>query len=150
MIATAFLNVFSLAVPGWLKGPVKWLTDAAILLAVLACIYFAIHRDGERKGAAKVTAQAEKQHADRKAEAVADTATAQATVDAIGATTRNSNRLATEFAQAQIKELRDATTLPPAAAGDPAPVVDGVRIDASLNALIDRAERAAEAADREP
>ena len=150
MIATVLLNVFSLAVPGWLKGPLKWLVDLTIVAAVLGGIYFWIHSDGEKKGAAKVTAKVERQRAERIAEAKADTTRAQATVDAIGATTRNSNRLATEFAQAQIKELRDATTVPPAAAGDPAPVIDGVRIDASLNALLDRANGAGEAADRDP
>ena len=150
MIATALLNIFSLAVPAWLKGPLKWLTDAAILIALLAGVYFLIHHDGEKKGAAMVTAKVEREHAARVVEAQADTMKAQATADAIGATTQHSNALATEFARAQIEELRNATTLPPAPAGAPAPVVDGVRIDASVNALIDRAGRAAEDADREP
>ena len=150
MIASLILPFLGIGIPDWLKGPLKWLADAAVLILLLAGTYFWIHHDGEKKGAATVTAKVERDHAARVVEAQADTAKAQTTADAIGATTRHSNELATQFARAQIEELRNATTLPPAPAGAPAPVVDGVRIDASLNALIDRAGRAAETADREP
>jgi hypothetical protein len=121
------------------------LIAAGIALAVLLAIVWAIYHSGERTGAARVTQGAERQHSARAAEARADEQAAAAVSDSIGRRVARADDLSTQAVKATIKDLRDAIeSVPPAAAGDPVPAAAVDRLQDSLNAGIDRANRAAE------
>ena len=123
---------------------------ALVLLAILIAVW-AIRRNGEKAGEAKVTQQAERQHADRVGEARADERAAAVVTDSINRRVDRADALSTAAVQATIKDLRHALdAVPPAPAGAPLPAapIDGMR--ENLNAGIDRANRAADAADAIP
>ena len=151
MIPTFILGLFGVDVPAWLKGPLKWLAYALIVVALLAGIYAWIEHRGETKGAAKVAAKVEKAHAERVAEGKADSAKGQTTVDAIGARVARTDAVTTEIVRSKIAEINNALdATPAAAAGGPPPIVDSVRLGAPIDTLIDRANRAADTADAQP
>lgn len=121
------------------------LIAAGVALAVLLAIVWAIYHSGERTGAARVTQGAEGQHSARAAEARADERAAAAVSDSIGRRVARADDLSTQAVKATIKDLRDAIeAVPPAVAGDPFPAAPVDRLQNSLNAGIDRANRAAE------
>ena len=142
------LKLFGLAAPAWLSGPIKLLIEVALVAAVLTGAYFLIRAHGEQIGAANVTATATAQHTARVAEARTDEHTAQAVTDRIGARVAAADEATTEFVRNKMKDMSDAiAAIPAAPAGGPAPVFDTDSVSASLNAVVDRANRAAEAAD---
>jgi hypothetical protein len=152
MIPTFILELFGAAAPKWLAGPLKWLADALIVAALLGGIYAFIYHRGSTAGAAKVEAKAEKAHAKTVAEARADERQAQATVDAIGKRVAIADDKTTTLVRSKITEIHDAldsTPGAPAGAAAPPPVFDGGGVRASLNALVDHANGAADAADAE-
>lgn len=117
-----------------------------VLLAIVAGVAL-IRRSGETAGAAKVTAKAERAHDDRVAEARADERSAANTTDAIARSVTRSDALADAYVKTTIKDLRDALdAVPPAAPGVPLPAAPVDRLRDSINAGIDRANGAAEAA----
>lgn len=150
MIPLALLKLFGLGVPSWLTKPIGYLIDATVILALLGGVYFWIHHSGVKAGEAKVTAKVEKQHAKTVAEAVKDTTTAQSVATALGAQTTRTNQAATDFVQTKIEDMHHALDVPPAAGSTTLPPVDTVGVSASIDALIDRANGASEAADAEP
>lgn len=150
MIATLALRLFGAAAPTWLTAPIKWLIDIAMILAILGGVYAWIYHSGEKAGGAKVTAKVEEQHAKTVAEAKADTTTAQSTATAIGATTAHNNQAATEAVQQKTEEMHHAIDVSAAPAGAPPPRIDTASLSASTDSLIDRANRAADAADAQP
>jgi hypothetical protein len=121
-----------------------------ILLALIAAVCV-IRRGGEKAGEAKVTAKVEREHAQRVGEARTDEQAASVVADSISRRVTRADDLSTAAVQRTIKELRDALdTVPPAPAGAPVPAapVDGLRDQ--INAGIDRANRAADAAEAIP
>ncbi|NYD91445.1 hypothetical protein [Sphingomonas melonis] len=117
---------------------------AGVLIVV--AIWWIYHR-GSTTGAAKATRQIEQQHADRVAEARADERAAAVVSNSISQRVARADDLSTRAVKATIKDLRDAIdTVPPAAAGAPAPAAPVERLRDALNADIDRANRAAGAA----
>lgn len=146
----ALVGLRLVGITSWLKK-LPWQVWAILAALILL---FVVYRHGEHKGevkgAAKVTAQVEKDHTRTVAEAVADTGKAQATATEIGDQVRHSNQLATDFVQSKIEDMHHAIESPPVAAGGAPAPVDTVGVSASIDAVIDRANRAAEAADQEP
>jgi hypothetical protein len=152
MIPLAILKLFGIAAPAWLKGPLKWLADGLIIAALLGCIYAIIYHRGSTAGAAKVEAKVEKAHAKTVAEARTDERQAQATVDVIGKRVAIADDKTTTLVRSKISEIHDAldaTPGGPVGATVPPPVFDGSGVRASLNAVVDSANRAADAADAE-
>ncbi len=118
-----------------------------VLLAIVAGVVL-IRRSGETAGAAKVTAKTERARSDHVAEARADERSAADTTAAVARGVSRSDALADAYVKTTIKDLRDALdAVPPAAPGVPLPAAPVDRLRDSINAGIDRANGAAEAAD---
>jgi len=152
MIPLAFLKLFGIAAPDWLKGPLKWLADALIIAALLGGIYAFIYHRGSTAGAAKVEAKQAKAHAATVADARADERQAQATVDAIGKHVAIADDKTTILVRSKITEIHDAldaTSGSPIGSPAPAAPFDTAGVRASLNAVVADANRAADAADAE-
>jgi hypothetical protein len=121
-----------------------------ILLAIIAT-FVVIRRGGEKAGEAKVTAKVERKHAERVGEARTDERAAAVIADSISRRVSRADDLSTIAVQATIKDLRNALdAVPPAPAGDPIPVAPVDSLRDQLNTGIDRANRAADAADAVP
>lgn len=154
-----FILAAKLLLGGWLNTALTflkslpwqvWLVIAAVIL--LAVAYFHGERQGETKGAAKVTAQVEKDHTANVKMNATDTTHLQSVTAKIDASVKHSNQLATEYAAAKIEDMHNAIAAQPSAlagTGTPPPFDDS-RMRTSINALIDRANGAAEAADAGP
>ena len=128
----------------------KILIGLGLILAIVAIVGVIFAR-GERSGAAAVTVQAERQHGAAVADARTDERAAGDVAASIAGSVARSDALSDAFVKTTIKDLRDAlAAVPPAAPGVPAPPapVDGMRD--TLNAAIDRANRAAETAGAQP
>jgi hypothetical protein len=118
-----------------------------IFLLVISALALVAGRIGRRAGEAKVTQAVERQHADSVAEARADERAAAVVSNSISQRVARADDLSTRAVKATIKDLRDAIdTVPPAAAGAPAPAAPVDRLRDALNADIDRANRAGGAA----
>lgn len=118
-----------------------------IFLLVISALALVVGRIGRRAGEAKVTQAVERQHADSVAEARADERAAAVVSNSISQRVARADDLSTRAVKATIKDLRDAIdTVPPAAAGAPAPAAPVDRLRDALNADIDRANRAGDAA----
>jgi len=138
--------------PGWAAKLFGWVAPLLALIALLGGIYAFIYHRGSTAGAAKVEAKAEKANAKTVAEARTDERQAQATVDAIGKRVAKADDQTTILVRSKIKDIHDAldaTPGGPAGAAVPPPVFDGSGVRASLNAVVDSANRAADAADAE-
>jgi hypothetical protein len=121
-----------------------------IVLAIVAGVAL-IRRDGETAGAAKVTAKVERVHAERVAEARVDERAATSVTQAIAARTVRIDAQTDVIVQTTIKDLRDAlAAVPPASDGAALPGAPVERLRDTINASIDRANRAADAADAAP
>jgi type III secretory pathway component EscV len=140
--ATAAL-AFLKAVPWWV-----WVVLAALIL--LLAVYIHGEKAGETKGAAAIKKQVAVQHAKTVAESKADTAAAQTTTDAIGKRMARVDAATTDLVQAKLKEMTDAIAVPAAPAGDPPARVDTRSLSASVDALVERANGQADAADAQP
>lgn len=131
------IGAFLKAIPLW-----AYAVLAGVVLLVV------VYHQGKTTGAATVTATAVKEHSARVAEARTDEHTAQAVTDRIGARVAAADDATTEFVRNKMKDMSDAiAAIPAAPAGGPTPVFDTDGVSASLNAVVDRANRAAEAAD---
>lgn len=140
----------SWAWPRWAATLFGWGMPILAGAALLGGIYAAIYHRGEKAGGAKVAARAEKAHAATVATARADERRAQAIVDAIGKHVAAADDATTNLVRSRTMEIHDALDATPAAGNDAAAVpfdTGGVRT--SLNALVDGANRAADAADAE-
>ncbi len=128
----------------------KILIGLGLILAVVAIVAVIFAR-GERSGAAAVTAKAGQQHNAAIADARTDERAAGDVAASIAGSVARSDALTDAYVKTTIKDLRDAlAAVPPAAPAVPAPAapVDGMRD--TLNAAIDRANRAAASAGTEP
>jgi hypothetical protein len=139
--------------PSWAAKVVGWLVPALLAVALIGGAIALIYHKGETAGGAKVEVKAEKAHAKTVAEARTDERQAQATVDAIGKRVAIADDKTTTLVRFKISEIHDALdTTPGAAAGNaaaPAAAFDTSGVRASLNALVDGANGAADAADAE-
>jgi 2',3'-cyclic-nucleotide 2'-phosphodiesterase (5'-nucleotidase family) len=137
--------------PRWAATLFGWAVPVIAVAALLGSIYAIIYHRGSTAGAAKVEARQEKAHAKTVAEARSDERQAQATVDMIGKRVAIADDKTTTLVRSKITEIHDALDATPgAAAGSAAPAVfDTGGVRASLNAVVDSANRAADAADAE-
>lgn len=145
MIASIALRVFGWAAPGWAK-PLLDLAGAALVLGG-AWWWFASHY--EQKGATTVERRVERAHTARVAEARTDERAIVATGAAIASRTARTDGASTDYVRTRIEEINDA--LQPAPPNpDPAAdaaVFDSSAVRSSVNSVVDRANRAADAAD---
>lgn len=145
MIAGIALRVFGWAAPGWAK-PLLDIAGAALVIGG-AWWWFAGHY--EQKGATKVEQRVEREHADRMVEARTDERAIAATGVKIAERAARIDRASTDYVRTRIEEINDA--LQPAAPNpDPAAdaaVFDSSAVRSSVNSVVDRANRAADAAD---
>ncbi|GHH09436.1 hypothetical protein GCM10008023_06110 [Sphingomonas glacialis] len=140
--ATAAL-AFLKAVPWWI-----WAILAALIL--LLAVYLHGEKAGETKGAAKIEKRDIAAHAMTVAESKADTTAAQTTTDAIGKRMARVDAATTDLVRSKLKEMSDAIAVPAAPAGDPPARVDTRSLSASIDALVERANGQADAADAQP
>lgn len=129
-----------------------WAVPALVVILLIGGAIALIYHKGSVAGGAKVQVQAEKAHAKTVAEARADERQAQATVDAIGKRVAAADDKTTILVRSRITEIHDALDATPgAAAGSATPpaAFDTAGVRASLNAVVDDANRAADAADAE-
>ena len=139
--------------PRWAAALFGWGAPILAGAALLGGLYALIYHRGEVAGAAKVQARAEKAHAATVAVARHDERQAQAIVDAIGNRVAVADDATTTLVRSRITEIHDALDATPGAVSgnDAAAAVpfDADRVRASLNALVDGANGAADAADAE-
>lgn len=129
---------------------IRILIAIGALIAIVAGVAL-IRRGGETAGAAKVTVKNERAHSASVAEARTDERSASDTTAAIARSVNRSDALADAYVKSTIKDLRDALdAVPPTVPGVPLPAAPVDRLRDSINAGIDRANRAAEAADAAP
>jgi hypothetical protein len=137
--------MMALAIRNW-----KLIAGALVVLALLAAVW-AIRRGGEKAGEAKVTAKVERERTERIVEARADERAASVVADSISRRVTRADDLSTAAVRGTIKDLRDALdAVPPAPAGAPTPAAPVDSLRDQINASIDRANRAADAADTIP
>lgn len=152
MIASIILAIAGGTAPKWLTGPIKALLDVGLAIAVAVGIYFAIHHDGEVKGAAKSEGKHAVAHAKIITAARKDEKAAQVTTDRIGASVARADDQTTALLKSTIEELHHELAAaklasPPGAA----PVaVDTSRLSAPLERGIGSVNRSADAADARP
>jgi hypothetical protein len=138
--------------PGWAARLFGWAVPLAVTAVLTGAAIALLYHRGETAGAARVQAKAEAAHAGAVAEARGDERKAAVVAHAIGRRVAIADDQTTTLVQSKITEIRHdlASTAAAPVAADAPPVVfdtDGVR--ASLNVLVDRADRAADAADAE-
>lgn len=128
----------------------RLIVAGVVLLAIIAALAM-IRRGGERAGAAKVEQRVEREHGARVAEARADERTAGDVAASIERRVARADDISTAAVQATVKDLHDAIdAVPPSADGAALPAAPVERLRDLLNAGIDRANRAGEAADALP
>jgi hypothetical protein len=139
--------------PSWAAKVFGWMVPALLAVALIGGTIALIYHKGEAAGGAKVEVKAEKAHAKTVAEARTDERQAQATVDAIGKRVAIADDKTTTLVRSKISEIHDALDTTPGAAGGnaaaPATAFDTGGVRASLNTIVDGANRAADAADAE-
>lgn len=151
------LEVLKLLLGGWattafafLKAVPWWVWAILAALIVLLAVYIHGEKAGETKGASAITKQVAVQHAKTVAESKADSTKAQTTTDAIGTRMARVDAATTDLVQAKLKEMTDAIAVPAAPAGDPPARIDTRSLSASVDALVERANGQADAADAQP
>lgn len=136
--------------------PAAWARAAAIAAIVLVAIaaicggIAMVRRGGEAAGAAKVTAKVEQAHRTAVAEARTDERKAATVTQSIAARTVRIDRQTDAYVQTMIEDLRNALAVPPGADGAALSAAPVDRLRDGINAGIDRANRAADAADAAP
>jgi len=138
---------------GWSRGAAKlfsWGAPAVVLIAIVGGGIALIYGKGVSAGGAKVEAKVEKAHAKVVADAKGDGEKAQGITDAIGNRVSRIDDKTTALVRSKITEMHDAIdATPPAPVGAPPALFPADRVSASLNTLIDSANRAAASADAE-
>ena len=128
----------------------KLLLPIGVALALLVAVW-AIFQRGETAGAAKVTQKVEREHAERVVESRGDERTAAATAASIANNTIAAEAKTDALVQATIGDLRNALDqVPPAVPGAALPPAPAVVLAQGVNAVIDRANRAADDAAAAP
>ncbi len=122
----------------------------AAVVAIAAGV-FLLRRGGESAGAAKVTAVNERAHSAGVAEARVDERAAATVTAAIAARTVRIEAKTDAYVDTMIKDMRNAIDeVPPAVPDAALPAAPVDRLRDTLNAGIDRANRAADAAGAAP
>ena len=130
---------------GW---TVPLLAVAALTGAMIALVY----HHGETAGGARLQAKTDAAHDKAVADAREDERKAQAVTDAIDHRVATADDQTTTLVRSKLTEIHDdlsSTSGAPAGGDAAARVFDDSGVRASLNALVDDANRAAEAADAE-
>lgn len=135
--------------PGWAATLFGWAVPVLALIALGAGVYAGIYHAGEKTGGAKVTVKAEQQHQQTVADSRHDERAAASSSAAIGAAVVEKNHAATSSAAAAQETIHaQIAALPVAPPGNAMlPAADTGLLDATLDTLVDRANRAAAAAD---
>jgi len=137
--------------PTWAARLFGWIVPVVAAIAIVAGIVAIIYHRGETAGGAKVQAKAAAAHTKTVADARSDERKAQDGSAAVGAAVGRANDETTAVVTAKRMEINNAVNSTPRAAPGAAPArVDTVGLSASVDALVDRANRAAEAADAQP
>ncbi|MDY7525363.1 hypothetical protein [Sphingomonas sp. 10B4] len=134
----------------FLKALPWWVYAILAALILLLVVYLHGEKAGETKGAAKIEKRDVAADARTVAESKADTTKAQTTTDAIGKRMARVDAATTDLVQAKLKEMTDAIAIPAPPAGDPPARVDTRSLSASFDALVERANGQADAADAQP
>jgi hypothetical protein len=138
--------------PVWAARLFGWAVPVLIALATACAMVALIYRTGETAGGTKAAVQAGEAHARTIATARADERHAQATVDAIGKRVAAADDQTTVLVRSKITEIHDAIASTPGSGASsvapPAPF-DTAGVRASLNAVVDDANRSADLADAE-
>ncbi len=122
-----------------------------VAIVAIAVGVFLLRRGGETAGAAKVTATNEKAHAAGVAEARVDERAAATVTASIAARTVRIEAKTDAYVDTMIKDMRNAIDeVPPAVSDAPLPAAPVDRLRDTLNAGIDRANRAADTASAAP
>jgi len=138
--------------PGWAARLFGWAVPVLVALAAACTMVGLIYRTGKTAGGAKVAVQAEQAHAKAVATARADERHAQATVDAIGKRVAAADDQSTALVRSKITEIHNAIDSTPGTGASvvaPPAVFDTAGVRASLNAVVDDANRSADIADAE-
>lgn len=143
-------------IPHWAARLFGWAIPILAAIALAGGVVAVIYHKGESAGGAKVEATQAKAHAETIAQARTDERKAQMTVDAIGKHVAAADDETTALVRSKITEIHDVLDATPGAMVDaarggtgPAIAFDTGGLRASLNTLVDGANRAAEAADAE-
>jgi len=137
--------------PSWAAKLFGWAIPIIIAIAVVIGAIALVYHRGETAGGAKVQAKAVAAHTKSVADARTDERKAQDGSAAVGAAVGRANDETTAVVTAKRMEINNAVNSTPRAAPGAAPArVDTVGLSASVDALVDRANRAAEAADAQP
>jgi len=137
--------------PGWAARLFGWAMPFLVALALIgAAIAFIYHR-GATAGGARVEQKTEAAHAKAVAETRDDDRKTAAIAAAIDHRVAVADDQTTLLVRSKITEIHDDLSKPGDVAGGnaAAPVFDAGGVRTSLNALIDHANRAADAADAE-
>ena len=138
--------------PGWAARLFGWVMPALAIAALSWGAMALIYHRGETAGSAKVEAKAEAMHAKAVTDARNDERKAAAVADAIGRRVAIADDQSTAVVRSKITEIHHdlASSSNSPGVGDALPrQFDTGGVRASLNALVDDANRAAEAADAE-
>lgn len=135
---------FLLSALGFAKVHWKLLAAIGLALAVVGAVAY-IYSSGKKAGVAQTEIKQEKAHSESVATARKDERTAQDAADAIGSKTADTNTRQRADTETILKGIRNDLPKPDPARSDPV-VPDSVR--AASNELVNRANRAAEAAER--
>jgi type III secretory pathway component EscV len=144
------LGGWATAAFAFLKSLPWWVWAILAALILLLVVYLHGEKAGETKGAEKTEKRDVKAHAKTIAESTADTKKAQTTTDAIGSRMARVDVATTDLVRAKLKDMNDAIAVPAAPAGDPPARVDTRSLSASVDALVERANGQADAADAQP
>jgi hypothetical protein len=135
--------------PRWAAILFGWVSPLLALIGLCAAAYALIYHAGEKTGGAKVTAEVTRQHDQAVADSRQDERAVASTSSAIGTSVAEKNTAASNSATAAQETIHaQISALPSAPLGGVVPsAADTGVLDASLDTLVDRANRAAAAAD---
>jgi hypothetical protein len=151
MLAWAITALIERGWKGWQARLAVIGALVAIAILALGLAVAAIFHHGEKAGATKVEVKAEKAHTKAVTEARIDERKIQTAGAAIAADVGRKTDATTTLVATKKTEIRNAIdSTPRAAAGRDLVPVDSRRLSASLDALIDRANRSADAAGAAP
>lgn len=137
--------------PRWAARLFGWVMPLLVVAALSGAVVALIYRRGETAGGTVARAAAETAHVQTITEARSDERHAAAVADAISRRVAIADNQTTTLVRSKMTEIHDDLATPThARAGGIAPrLFDTGGVRASLNALVDRANGAADAADAE-
>lgn len=138
--------------PNWAARLFGWAAPALAIAALTGAAIAVLYHHGETAGGVKARAKAEVAHTKAVTEARDDERKATAVADAIGRRVAIADDQTTTLVRSKITEIQDdlaSARGAPVAGGAYPPVFNADGVRASLNILVDDANRTADAADAE-